>query len=102
MANVEAGQINAIYIKGYAMNEQEVRDAYEKICKQKFFNSDEADKNKHVQIITNDSGSNASLGYLKSFHMILPLKDKPHGDLYFEELDNEVYLSVPEYRSNAE
>ena len=102
MANVESGQINALYIKGYAMNEQEVRDAYEKICKQKFFNTDEADKNKHVQIITNDSGSNASLGYLKSFHMILPLKDKPHGDLYFEELDNEVYLSVPEYRSNAE
>ena len=102
VANVESGHINALYIKGYAMNEQEVRDAYEKICKQKFFNSDEADKNKHVQIITNDSGSNASLGYLKSFHMILPLKDKPHGDLYFEELDNEVYLSVPEYRSNAE
>ncbi len=102
LANVESGQVNAIYIKGYAMNEQEVRDAYEKICKQKFFNSDEADKNKHVQIITNDNGANASLGYLKSFHMILPLKDKPHGDLYFENLDEEVYLSVPEYRSNAE
>ena len=102
MANVEAGQINAIYIKGYAMNEQEVRDAYEKICKQKFFNSDEADKNKHVQIITNDTGANASLGYLKSFHMILPLMDKPHGDVYFDELDEEVYLSVPTYRSNAE
>ncbi len=102
MANVEAGQINAIYIKGYAMNEQEVRDAYEKICKQKFFNSDEADKNKHVQIITNDTGANASLGYLKSFHMILPLTDKPHGDVYFDELDEEVYLSVPTYRSNAE
>ena len=102
MANVEAGQINAIYIKGYAMNEQEVRDAYEKICKQKFFNSEEADKNKHVQIITNDTGANASLGYLKSFHMILPLMDKPHGDVYFDELDEEVYLSVPTYRSNAE
>lgn len=106
LASVESGQINALYIKGYAMNEQEVRDAYEKICThkdtRKYFNGEEADKNKHVQIITNDTGSNASLGYLKSFHMIIPLRDKPHGDLYFEDLDEEVYLSVPEYRTNAE
>ncbi len=102
MANVESGYINALYIKGYAMNEQEVRDAYEKICKQKYFNSEEADKNKHVQIITNDSGSNAALGYLKSFHMILPLNDKPHGELYIDDNSEDVYLSVPEYRSNAE
>ncbi|MBQ4593868.1 MAG: type IV pilus assembly protein PilM [Akkermansia sp.] len=102
MANVESGYINALYIKGYAMNEQEVRDAYEKICKQKYFNSEEADKNKHVQIITNDSGSNAALGYLKSFHMILPLNDRPHGELYIDDNSEDVYLSVPEYRSNAE
>ncbi len=102
MANVESGYINALYIKGYAMNEQEVRDAYEKICKQKYFNSEEADKNKHVQIITNDSGSNAALGYLKTFHMILPLNDKPHGELYIDDNGEDVYLSVPEYRSNAE
>ncbi|MBE6436274.1 MAG: type IV pilus assembly protein PilM [Akkermansiaceae bacterium] len=102
MANVESGYINALYIKGYAMNEQEVRDAYEKICKQKYFNSEEADKNKHVQIITNDSGSNAALGYLKSFHMILPLNDRPHGELYIDDNGENVYLSVPEYRSNAE
>ena len=102
MANVESGYINALYITGYAMNEQEVRDAYEKICKQKYFNSEEADKNKHVQIITNDSGSNAALGYLKSFHMILPLNDRPHGELYIDDNSEDVYLSVPEYRSNAE
>ena len=102
MANVESGYINALYIKGYAMNEQEVRDAYEKICKQKYFNSEEADKNKHVQIITNDSGSNAALGYLKSVHMILPLNDRPHGELYIDDNSEDVYLSVPEYRSNAE
>lgn len=102
MANVESGYINALYIKGYAMNEQEVRDAYEKICKQKYFNSEEADKNKHVQIITNDSGSNAALGYLKTFHMILPLNDRPHGELYIDDNGEDVYLSVPEYRSNAE
>lgn len=106
LANVDSGQINALYIRGYGMNEQEIRDAYEKICThkdtRKYFNGEEADKNKHVQIITNDNSNNASLGYLKSFHMIIPLQDKPHGELYFEDLDEATYLSVPEYRSNEE
>ena len=101
LASLPSGQVNALYIKGYAMNEQEVRDAYEKISKQKYFNGEEADKNKHVQIITNESGPNASLGYLKTFHMILPLQDKPHGDLY-HDIDEEVYLSVPEYRTKED
>ncbi len=83
--------INAIYIKGYCLASEEnaLRSAYENIAKLKFFDSEVANKDRHVQIINNDNSANASLDYLKTFHMILPLSE-------------EYQLSIPEYRKNDE
>ena len=83
--------VNAIYIKGYCLASEEaaVRNTYEKIAALKFFNSDVANKDKHVQIINDDSSSNSGLEYLKTFHMILPLNE-------------EYYQDVPELRKNDE
>jgi hypothetical protein len=66
-----------------------VRNTYEKIAGLKFFNSDVANKDKHVQIINDDSSANSGLDYLKIFHMILPLND-------------EYQLDIPELRKNEE
>lgn len=89
--NPEAASINAIYIKGYCLASEEntLRNAYEKIAELKFFNKDIANKDKHVQMIIDDSSANSGLDYLKTFHMILPLSE-------------EYQQGIPEIRKNDE
>lgn len=86
---------NAIYVKGYTVDEQKVRDMYAReLSKSKYFIVEDGDDRQRVQKLT-DGGNN----YLIPFHMIIRLNPTPNGESEMgANADN--YLSVPEYRTN--
>ncbi|MBE6420013.1 MAG: type IV pilus assembly protein PilM [Akkermansiaceae bacterium] len=88
---------NAIYVRGYATNDQLVRNMYKALAKSRFFLINDGDENKNVQKLTDDK--NIGKGYIVPFHMILPLNSEPNGE---SEMGTSAdsYLNVPEYRSN--
>lgn len=86
---------NAIYVKGYTVDEQKVRDMYvRELSKSKYFIVEDGDDRQRVQKLT-DGGNN----YLIPFHMIIRLNPTPNGESEMGA-NTDSYLSVPEYRTN--
>ena len=86
---------NAIYVKGYTVDEQKVRDMYvRELSKSKYFIVEDGDDRQRVQKLT-DGGNN----YLIPFHMIIRLNPTPNGESEMGA-NTDSYLSVPEFRTN--
>lgn len=104
---------NALYIRGYAKDDGEVRKAYSKMSSKNanpaYFDHETAKSESLVQVIPtsedNSSTTQMTSKYLKQFHMVLPLNSAPYQDATGsaesedeEETTTTGYLAIPQYR----
>ncbi len=102
---------NALYIRGYAKDDGEVRKAYNKLSSKNalpaYFDHETAKSDSLVQVIPtsedNSSTSQMTSKYLKHFHMVLPINGAPYGTTESAESEDEDtsatgYLTIPQYR----
>jgi len=102
---------NALYIRGYAKDDGEVRKAYNKLSAKNatpaYFDHESAKSESLVQVIPtsedNSSTTQMTSKYLKQFHMVLPINGAPYATTESAESEDEEtsstgYLSIPQYR----